>query len=100
MAKDAQTVYNEIVAHIDKQGGPASAWYCGITEDPERRVFDEHGVPRQKHWRIWRECYSDTDARAVENTLIEYGCDGGGGGGDQDTIFVYAYLKKRGITNP
>jgi len=31
--QEAQQVYDEIKAHIKKQGGVYSAWYCGITSD-------------------------------------------------------------------
>lgn len=92
-AQPAQTVYNEIVPHIAKQGGPYSSWYCGIAADWEDRLFNEHRVPKKDHWYIARQCYNDADARNVEQALHKLGCDGGGGGGDRTTVYVYAYLK-------
>ena len=88
----AQSVYEEILAHIAKQGGLYSAWYCGIASDWEARLFNDHKVPRKGHWYIARQCYNDTDSRNVEQALLKVGCDGGTGGGDKTTVYVYAYL--------
>lgn len=99
-AQDAQQVYNQIVAHIKKQGGTYSSWYCGITSDWDSRLFDEHKVPRdENYWYIARQCYKVNDARTVENALVKLGCDGGVGGGDETSVYVYAYLKGT-MTNP
>lgn len=95
----ARTVYDEILTHMNKQGGPYTAWYCGIASDWQDRLFNDHQVPRQGHWYIARQCYNDTDARNVEQALLALGCDGGTGGGDSTTAYVYAYLKSR-ETNP
>jgi len=53
----------------------------------------EHKVPKEGHPYIARQCYTSDDARAVENALVELGCDGVPGGGDKTSIYVYAYLK-------
>jgi len=98
-AQDAQQVYDKIVAHIKKQGGAYSTWYCGIASDWEDRLFNDHQVPREDHWWIALQCYNNTDARAVESALLKLGCDGSAGGGDQTTVYVYAYLKGT-MTNP
>ncbi len=92
-AQDVQQVYDEIVAHIKKQGGAYPKWYCGIASDWEDCLFNEHQVPRKDHWRIVRQCHNDTDARAVEDALHKLDCGGGPGGGDQTTVYVYVYLK-------
>lgn len=99
MAKTAQQAYDDIVAHIAKQGGSYSDWYCGITSNIEERLFDDHKVPKKDHWRIFCECVDSESARSVEKTLLNQGCDGGTGGGDDSSIYVYAYLKTS-ITNP
>jgi hypothetical protein len=91
--KGAPEAYDEIVAHIKANGGEYSNWYCGITSDWASRLFDEHKVPPKVHPYIARQCYSDDNARAVENALIELGCDGEPGGGDETSVYVYAYLK-------
>jgi len=91
----AQAVYVDIVAHINKQGGPYSAWYCGIASNWQERLFNDHRVPKKDHWYIARQCFNHEDARKVEKALLEIGCDGGTGGGDETTVYVYAYLKSK-----
>ena len=92
-------VYNEIVAHINKEGRAYSDWYCGITSDWVSRLFEDHQVPKERHPYIARQCYTNDDARAVESTLLNLGCDGAPGGGDKTSVYVYAYLKGS-MTNP
>jgi hypothetical protein len=100
MAKDEQTVLNEIVAHIQSEGSPFSNWYSGITSDIQSRLFGDHGVPAKGHWYIYRKAQSFPAARRIKNALInQYGTDGGPGGGDIDAIYVYSY-KKTSVTNP
>ena len=96
-AKTAQSIYDEMVAHIEGEGRRASTWYAGITGNIEQRLFGDHRVPRKDHWYIYREANSAQSARSIESALTRYGCDGGGGGGDEDSVWVYAY-KKTGET--
>lgn len=99
MAMSAREAYEEILAHIQKQGGSFSAWYCGITQSIKSRLHGDHKVPDKDHWFIHRKCVNDEAARAVEKALLDQGCDGGGGGGDENAVHVYAYLKTS-ITEP
>lgn len=99
MAKTAQDAYTEILAHIKKQGGQFSDWYCGITESIQNRLHGDHKVPEKNHWFSHKECTSSDAARNVEKAFLEHGCDGGPGGGDDDAVYVYAYLKTS-ITEP
>ena len=94
-----QTIYDEMIAHMQREGGRPSSWYAGITEDIDARLFGDHNVPRKGHWFVYRRAQSHQAARAVERALLQYGCDGGTGGGDVDARFVYAY-KKTSITIP
>ena len=88
----------EIDAHIKSRGGGYSAWYVGITEAPDRRVFEEQGVGKDKDKYIWRTASSSSIARDVEQHFLELGCDGGPGGGDTDAKVVYAYKKSNRTT--
>jgi len=92
MPQKSSVIVKEITAHIEKQGGPYSAWYVGIAADVKKRLHEEHNVPRENYWFIYREAFNADAARDAEATLLEYGCKGGTGGGDEDTRFVYAYL--------
>jgi hypothetical protein len=90
--QSAQAVYEEIAAHMKKQGGPHSSWYVGITSDWETCLFEDHLVPRHHYWCAVHKCYYDTDSRSVAYSLLSLGCDGEVAG-DEDAVYVYAYLK-------
>ena len=77
MAKSKQEIISDIDAHIEDCGGAYSSWYVGITEDAERRVFQEHGVVKGKDTYIWRKASSSVVARDVEAHFLDKGCDGG-----------------------
>ena len=96
---DASAIRDQILAHIQQQGGSPSAWYIGIASDIDQRLHGDHAVPRKGHWFIWRLAHTSDDARAIENVFLEWGCDGGPGGGDDSTRYVYAYLKSP-VTDP
>lgn len=91
--KTAQTIYDEITDYISKQGGALHTWYAGITENPKKRLFDDHKVPEKDYWWIYRRATSSQTARDIEKALLDLGCDGGAGGGDDGAVHVYAYLK-------
>ena len=93
-------IISDIREHTDKEGSGYRNWYCGITDDPDQRLFNDHNVPRGegKAWWIKRNTGSEQNARDTESYLVRLGFDGGGGGGDHTTIHVYAYRKISGVT--
>ncbi len=93
MAESAEEAYFKINGHIEKQGGAHSDWYCGIASNIEDQLFYDHNVSRENDLWVDSECESSGTARAVRKALLELGCDGGRGGEDEDSIYVYAYLK-------
>lgn len=55
MAKDYQTIVDEINDHLSKSGKRYySEFYIGITNDVNRRLFKEHNVTKEKAWWIYR----------------------------------------------
>ena len=66
-------------------------FYIGITNDIDRRLFGEHNVPRNGHWRIHRVANNETHARNVEKHFLNEGMKGGTGGGGTDCVYVYCY---------
>ena len=85
--------FAEMCEYINEIGGNHHLWYVGVTSDLMQRLCDEHSVPREGHPCISRRCFENSDARLVEQGLLNIGCDGGGGGGDKSSVFVYAYRK-------
>lgn len=90
-----ETMVTEIETHIKSEKSGFSKWYVGITDDVVRRLFNEHNVSMYDGWWIYRIADSKDDAGKIEMHFINKGCQGAPGGGDEDSIFVYAYL----ITN-
>ena len=39
-------IISDIREHTDKEGSGYRNWYCGITDDPDQRLFNDHNVPR------------------------------------------------------
>lgn len=87
--------YNRIVDkiddHIQSRGGPYSAWYVGITDDADRRLFMEHRVNNVRGRWIYHKASTVEIARKIEEHFLGFGCQGGTGGGSQNSQIVYAY---------
>ncbi|MBW2984763.1 hypothetical protein KY361_06605 [Candidatus Woesearchaeota archaeon] len=94
MVKTEDEIKRDIKNHMDKYEKKYSSWYIGVTEDPQRRLFDEHKVDEKKdHW-IYSTAVSAEVARKIEKYFIEgLHVDGGKSGGDKDARVVYAYQK-------
>jgi hypothetical protein len=96
-------IQGELIAKIEERvqsWGGYAACQVGITNDPERRVFQEHGVDKENAFDyVLVDAGTFYNARAVEGYFIRQGCSGAQGGGDADTKVVYAY-RKTIHTNP
>jgi hypothetical protein len=100
MAYTEEQIKTDIKAYMVKHGGSHGDWYVGVSKDPRGRVFNEHGVLEKGNWWIYRQAYSSSTARNIEDYFVNtLGTDGGVGGGDKDADYVYAY-KKSANTNP
>lgn len=92
MAKDFQTIIDEISDHLSKSGKRYySDFYIGITDVVERRMFNEHNVVKDKTWWIYRTATDSETAREVENYFLEKGMRGDNGGGNETSKIVYCY---------
>ena len=94
-------IISEISKYVVKSDNNFKNWCVGITNNPERRLFnaDEHNV--DKNNGEWIHCPADSkaDAQNIEEYFLSLGIDGDTGGGKDDTTFVYCY-KKTPETNP
>ncbi len=99
MAKSKQEIIKEIADHF--KGVAYSKCYVGITADVQKRLFDDHNVPRKGkdggYW-IHRSASSNAVAREIEKHFLEKGMGGGGGGGGTQATTVYAYKKIPRVT--
>lgn len=92
MAKNYQTIVDEILEHLAKSGKRYySDFYIGITNDVRRRLFSEHNVSEENNWWIYRTAINAAEARRVEKHFLELGMRGDKGGGDETSNIVYCY---------
>lgn len=67
-------------------------FYCGITDNIERRLFKEHNVSKDNGVWIYGHADSIDDAREVEKHYLDFGMQGNTGGGNENSLWVYCYL--------
>ena len=92
MAKDFQTIVNDINDHLSKSGKRYySDFYIGITNDVVHRLFREHNVAKEKAWWIYRTAINSDTAREVEDYFLKKGMRGDNGGGNDASNIVYCY---------
>lgn len=90
-----EQIIRDFDAHINKSGRYTYGdFYVGITNNVERRLFEEHRVPREGHWWIYSPADSECIAREVEKHYLDCGMHGsfGGGKGDGSANIVYCYV--------
>ncbi|MEM6260717.1 MAG: hypothetical protein AAGI37_20915 [Planctomycetota bacterium] len=90
----------QVIAHVKAYGGDFTRWYVGVADDPERALFEKHGVDRERGVWVFRQAMS---FRAVENAQTFFiralGMQGEPYPADHPTDEVdclYAYLKDTG----
>ncbi len=93
MAKSSEVIVMDILGFIQLEGGHPRMWYVGITNDAQRRLFEEHQVHYQDDAWIYRTATSAIEAQRVEEYFLEYGLDGGKASRRPDSLMVYAYRK-------
>lgn len=71
--------------------------YIGVTNNVEKRLFQDHNVDRKEDDYIVCQSQSANEARAIEGYFQELGASGFNGGGNDTSSIVYAY-RKRGYT--
>ena len=92
MAESGEQIISGIVKYVTGHGGDFRNWYVGITEDLDRRLFEEHNVSERRDQWIACEAASNKIARYAEGCLIQlYNMRGGEGGGHFRSRSVYAY---------
>lgn len=92
---------NTIISDFEKYVGTDdySDWYVGITNDIDRRLYDEHQVDKKQDKWIHSPADSKDIAQEVEEYFLDKGMDGDTGGGYNNTTHVYAF-KKNSHTDP
>jgi hypothetical protein len=96
MVKSEKDIILTIDSYMQKFQYRNSDWYVGVATDPRDRLFNGHNVDEHNGIWIFEEASSDSVARSVEKAYLNTGHDGGSGGGDENSVYVYAYVKLRG----
>lgn len=92
MAKSKEEIIKDIDNHLQKSGKQYySEFYVGITNNIERRLFEEHNVNKDTMWWIYRTANSKAVAEEIEQHYLDLGMKGNRGGGTEDTKIVYCY---------
>ena len=90
---DENDLLKEILEYAQRFNPELPRWYAGISDDPKKRLFQDHCVDQNGVW-IHTGYANSEIARKAERVLLEfYGFDGGAGGSDADELCVYAFLK-------
>ncbi len=93
IAKSSEDIVMELLEFIHAEGGHPCMWYVGVTDDAQRRLFDEHQVHLQNDAWIYRTASSEMEAQRVEEYFQGHGLDGGKGSRRTSSHMVYAYRK-------
>lgn len=71
---DRDSIIRDFEDYIDKYQLDYSEIYVGITNDVERRLFQEHQVPKDHYWWIYSPTDNNDIAKKVEQYFISKGC--------------------------
>ena len=63
-----QDIIKDIEGYVGK--GNSSAWYVGITNDIDRRLFGDHNVDREKDYWIYRTANSKSIAQEILAVVV------------------------------
>lgn len=101
MVFSVQQVKYEILAYIKEFGGDFSDYYVGIAADPQKALFETHGVDKDKDPWLYKQTLTFAAARTVQRYFLDrLRADGEAVvQGDADTDCVYVY-KKSANTRP
>jgi len=95
METETQRLVRTLKDYMISVSQNGKAWYVGITNDPEKRLFNDHGVDRANGAWIYDFATAESTAREVEDYFTQQlGTQGdtGGGTGNGDCKAIYAYI--------
>ena len=94
MTENTAEIIREVCELNAKAGGICSDWCVGATDDAERHLFQELGIPRDYRWCIHRRAVSAKEARAIVQGFHNIGFEASfDGSDDESALQVFAYRK-------
>ena len=101
MVFSVQQIKYEVLAYIKEFGGDFSDYYVGISADPKKTLFENHGLDENDDPWLYKQALTFYAARTIQNYFLDrLGTDGESikkGDEDMDCIYVY---KKSDRTKP
>lgn len=94
---ERQQIIRSITAFFEDRCITWNRVYIGVTNNAEKRLFQDHNVDREEDDYIVCQSRSANEARTIEGYFQELGASGFNGGGNDTSSIVYAY-RKRGYT--
>lgn len=95
-----QQIKFDILAYVKEFGSDFRGWYVGITDDPQKALFQTHGLDRDKDIWLYKQAVSFAACRTVQKYYVEQRnmdgrlqCEG-----TADTDCVYLYRKSERST--
>lgn len=100
MVFSVQQIKYEFLAYIKEFGGDFEDYYVGIAADPQKALFEEHGLDKDKDPWLYKQALTFYAARTVQNYFLDrLGTDGEPvRRGDEDMDCVYVYKKSERTT--
>ncbi len=95
-----QQIKFDILAYVKEFNSDFTGWYVGITEDPQKMLFETHGLDRDKDIWLYKQAVSFAACRTVQRFYIENRKMDGhlAQNGSVDTDCVYLYHKSERST--
>lgn len=88
-----QQIKYELLLYIKGLGGSFDDWFVGVSAEPERALFDEHRVDRQRDPWIYKPALSGKATRTVlayfRETLHTDGADCASAPADATFVFMF-----------
>lgn len=92
MAESKENIIKAFDEHLQKSGRRFySEFYVGITDNVQRRLFQEHNVNQDTMWWIYSTAESKEIAAEIEQYYLDKGMKGHPGGGNDSSTKVYCY---------
>jgi hypothetical protein len=96
ITEETATIIRDFCELNAKAGGICSEWCIGVTDNVERDLFEELGIPRDYCWCIHRCALSAKEARAIMLGFRNIGFETYSNGKESENeskIYVFAYRK-------
>ena len=101
MIHSVQQIKFEIFGQIKEFGSQFNEWYVGVSSDPAKALFEEHGVDRETDVWLYKQALTFTACQTVQRYFLQNlktdGIEVSEANEDTDCVYLY---KKSHRTKP